>query len=162
MSEWQSQSASLSINPKNLIVQEGLDVGRIAAVEFSEIVEDNTVERCISGLPIVGAYAENQARDSRIFDGYNKITTETEYSSIGMKAIYEEIGRRAIESVPPYTDKTTKKQVGEAAVERFMTEVMSKSNEQYLKLNEEAQELLNEIRGTTIKRPPRVFGGRSD
>jgi len=163
-----------SIDPKQLVEQDGQNIGRIAADEFipgvipkSETlgavhVEDHPM---VDGIPVIGADAENVARQneipthdideiSRKYAGFSKgirrelpidKAREMYYDAAGAEAMANDVSRRAIELVP-YASENLKKEIGETAKTRFLAELNAKKIEKQAAADAEAQILLDKLK----------------
>jgi len=165
-----------SIDPEVLVVQQGEDEGRIAAIETSDaeqIYKPTTdgmaggeyipPEQIIEGFPVIGANAENTAREERASEALdiNKQLDRFEreaftphesknesFDRAGADAMTAEVSRRAMELVP-FASEELKKAVGEQAAANFKAELEAKKGEKQAAADAEAQELLDKLRSGT-------------
>ena len=163
-----------SIDPKQLIIQNGEDISRIAADEFSpgkinisEPESTSYVENhpMVDGLPVIGVEAENIARQnevpahdideiSRKYAGFSRNirrelpidkAREMYYDAAGAEAMANDVSRRAIELVT-YASENLKKEIGETAKTRFLAELDAKKIEKQAAADAEAQILLDKLK----------------
>lgn len=146
-----------SIGPNVLVVQQGEDVGRIAAAEHIDAkqVYIPTTDgmaggeyippaQTIGGLPVIGAEAENAARNSTGFFSDNKETNEQFADTAGIEAMVTEVGRRARDMVPNASENL-KEALRIAAENNFRSELETKKNEKQAVADAEAQALIDRL-----------------
>jgi hypothetical protein len=141
-----------SIDPKQLIEQDGETVGNVAADEFSPgavkvfsregatQIEDHPI---IEGLPPIGAKAEHVAREeeARQYAGFSMDVRPVlvpspeqiaHYDEVGTEAMAAEVYKRAMDlitEIAPAASDEKKKEFGDQASASFKTELIAKNAE---------------------------------
>lgn len=160
-----------SIDPQKLIVQDDENAGRISGFErspatiplpsdFSDqdrirnahiIVDDQNQQRpygVVDGLPIIGAEAENDARNKIMQPGRTDADYLAEKEPIvdaaGEKAMIAEVGRRA-EAMVADASAELRQQVREAAEARFKEELFERKGAKQKEADDKARELLDKL-----------------
>ena len=127
------------IDPRELVVQEGPDKGKVAAVEFSEGTnEDGTPHQIIEGLPRIGAEAEDKHRDE-VPHGPAANAADLE----GVRAMQGEIVERANNLDLARVSAEQKQEIGETAAAKFGKHRYEKAHEDQEKAKKILEELQN-------------------
>jgi hypothetical protein len=128
-----------SINPTNMVVQEGEFSGAVEAFEFKRGtgIDDNGNKKQISnqpntveGYPVIGAYAEKNARGDPNFPANTEMSSmdekEKQYDDVGTEAIAAKVKERAIALLPKEASDKLKEEYGELAATKFRDELKTK------------------------------------
>ena len=158
-----------SINPTNLIVQGGLDDGRIEKAEttpgetrevynerLTKYLEDEPIRahshEMTAGLPVIGAEAEKAVREDPEHAANTSMLTkeerESQYDEAGTEAMAAEVKNRAIELVKkqfPLASQELIDQFAQKASDKFKAELESKNAEKKAEHDKGVQAMIDSL-----------------